>query len=185
MSCSSPYSAEPFGSRSFGHTLCVVAKFYWQLPLCMPSRLQFPNTVLIGVAAKRRHVEVSPTFSNASFRSHMSYMVDAMITDTTRSRWTLRPRAYENTDPTFIFIPTAHFLFLRLRECLLASASLCIGRLRKGISLCFPTAHRPLVTDISLLRTPLLSKPHVDPCITPHYDLLEPNMTYKDLKSWQ
>ena len=51
----------------------------------MPSRLQSPNTVLIGVAAKRRHVDVSPTFSNASFRSHMRYMVDVMITDMTRS----------------------------------------------------------------------------------------------------
>jgi hypothetical protein len=37
-----------------------------------------------------------------------------------------RPQAHENTDPTFIFIPTANFLFLVLIECLLASASLCM-----------------------------------------------------------
>ena len=55
----------------------------------------------------------------------------------------------------------------------------------KGISLCFPTAHGPLVTDISLLRTPLLSKPHVDPCITSHYDILEVNMTLQGFESWQ
>ena len=36
----------------------------------------------------------------------------------------------------------------------------------------------PLVTDISLLQTSLLSKPHIGPCITPDYDLLEANMTY-------
>ena len=70
MSCSSPYSAGSSGSRSFGHTLCVVPGFYWQLPRCRPSRLRSPNNMLIGVAANHRHVEVSPTFSNASFRSH-------------------------------------------------------------------------------------------------------------------
>ena len=36
----------------------------------------------------------------------------------------------------------------------------------------------PLVTDISLLRTLLLSKPHIGPCITPDYDILEANATY-------
>ena len=42
-----------------------------------------------------------------------------------------------------------------------------------------------LAKDISLLRTSLLSKPHIGPCVTPHYDLLEANMTYyKDMKSW-
>ena len=45
-----------------------------------------------------------------------------MIADLTRSRSTLRPQSHENTDSTFIFIPTAHFLSLRLRECLLAKS---------------------------------------------------------------
>jgi hypothetical protein len=93
----------------------------------MSSRHRSPNTVLRDVAAKRRHVEGSPTFWNASFRSHVRYIMHVMIAAFTRSCSTLRPQAHENTDPTFIFIPTAHFLFLRLRECLLASASLWIG----------------------------------------------------------
>ena len=47
------------------------------------------------------------------------------------------------------------------------------------------TEYGPLVKVISLLRTPLLSKPHIGPCITPDYDLLEANTTYyKDMKSW-
>ena len=59
--------------------------------------------------------------------------------------------------------------------------------LRKGISAISQirrasrlseSEHGPLVTDISLFGTPLLSKPHIGPCITPHYDLLEANMIY-------
>ena len=154
----------------------------------MSSRHRSANTVPRDVAAKRRHVEGSPTFSNAFFRSHVHYIMDVMIADLTRSCSTLRPQANENTDPTFIFIPTAHFLFLHLRECLLASASLCIGvcaKVFRGASRLLESEHGPLVTDISLLRTPLLSKPHIVPCITPDYDLLKANMTcYKDMKSW-
>ena len=115
--------------------------------------------------------------------------MDVVIADLTCCCSTLRPQAHENTDPTFIFIPTAHFLFPLLRECLLASASLCIGRAAQRYFAVLPdlsvSEHGPLVTDISLLRTPLLSKPHIGPCITPDYDLLEANMTYyKDMKSW-
>ena len=35
--------------------------------------------------------------------------------DLTGSCSTLRPQAHENNHPTFVFIPTAHFLFLLLR----------------------------------------------------------------------
>ena len=62
-----------------------------------------------------------------------------MIAAFTRSYSTLRPQAHENTDPTFIFIPTVHFLFLLLSKCLLASASLCIGR---GCAKAFRSASR-------------------------------------------
>ena len=54
-----------------------------------------------------------------------------------------------------------------------------------GASRLLESEHGPLVKDISQLRTSLLSKPHIGPCVTPHYDLLEANMTYyKDMKSW-
>ena len=74
--------------------------------------------------AKRPHVKGSPTFSNASFRSHVRYIIDVMNATFTSSCSTLGPQAHENTDPTFIFIPIALFLFLPLRECLLVSASM-------------------------------------------------------------
>jgi hypothetical protein len=92
----------------------------------MSSRHRSPNTVLRDVAAKRRHVEGSPTFWNASFRSHVRYIMYAIIAAFTRSCSTLRPQAHENTDLIFILILIAHFLFLLLRECLFASASSCI-----------------------------------------------------------
>ena len=47
----------------------------------------------------------------------------------------------------------------------------------RGASRLSESEHGPLVTDISLLRMPLLSKPHIGPCITPDYDLFEANMT--------
>ena len=106
---------------------CVVPGFYWQLPPCMSSRRRSPNTVLRDVAARQRHVEGSPTFSNSSFRSRVRYIMDVLIAAFTRSCSTLRPQAHENSDPTFIFILTAHFLFLLLRACLLTSASLHWG----------------------------------------------------------
>ena len=141
MSCSSPYSAGPSGSRRFGHTSCAVPGFYRQLPPCMSSRHRFPNIILRelrDVTAERRHVEGSLTFSNASFRSHVHYIIDVMIAAFTRSCSTLRPQAHENTDPTFIFIPTTHFLFLPPRECLLARASLCTGRAAQRYSAVLP-----------------------------------------------
>ena len=146
--------------------------------------------MLRDVAAKRRHVEGSPNLFERSFRGHVRYIINVMIADLTSSCCsTLRPQAHENTDPTFIFIPTAHFLFLLLRECLLAGASLCIRKgctkVFRGASRLSESEHGPLVTDVSLLRTPLSSKPHIGSCITQHYDLLEANMTYyKDMKSW-
>ena len=100
------------------------AGFHWHV-----IATSITNTVFRDIAARRRLVEGLPTFSNASFRSHVRYIImDVMIAAFTRSCSTLRPQARENTDPTFIFIPTAHFLFLLLRECVLASASPCIGR---------------------------------------------------------
>ena len=143
------------------------------VPLHMSSRHRSPNAVLRVVAAK---MEWSLTFSNASFRSHVCYIMQVDCRDLTRSRSTLRPQAHENTDPTFIFIPTAHFLFLLSRECLLAGASLCLGGAVQRFFLP-ESQHGPLVTDISLLRTQLLYKPHIAPCITPDYDHLEANMT--------
>jgi hypothetical protein len=102
----------------------------------MSSRHRCPNTMLRDVAAKRRHVERSPTFSNASFCGHVRYIMHVMIAAFTRSCSTLCLQANENTDPTFI--PNALFLFLLLRECLLASASLCIGRAVQRYSTVLP-----------------------------------------------
>ena len=107
----------------------------------MSSRHRSPNTMLRelrDVAAERRHVEGSLTFSNASFRSHVRYIMDVMIAAFTHSCSTLRPQAHENTDPTFIFIPTTHFLFLLPRECLLAGTSLCTGRAAQRYSAVLP-----------------------------------------------
>ena len=54
----------------------------------------------------------------------------------------------------------------------------------RGASRLSESKHGSLVTDISLLRTPLLSKPHIGPCIISNYDLLEANITYyEDTKS--
>ena len=48
--------------------------------------------------------------------SHVRYIMVVMnliiCADLTGSCSTLRPQAYENNYPTFIFIPAAHFLFL-------------------------------------------------------------------------
>ena len=71
------HNAGPSGARRFGHTSCVVPGFYWQLPSCMSSRHRSLNPVLRDVAAKRPHVE--GFFSNASFRSHVRYIMDVMI----------------------------------------------------------------------------------------------------------
>jgi hypothetical protein len=91
--------------RRFGHTSCVVPGFYWQLPPCMSSRHRSSNTVLTDVAAKRWHVEGSPTFWNASFRSHVRYIMYVMIAAFTRSCSTLRPRAHKNTR-SYVYLHT-------------------------------------------------------------------------------
>jgi hypothetical protein len=102
----------PSGARHFGHTSCIASGFYWQLPPpCMSSRHRSPNTVLRDVAAKRRHVERSPTFSNASFRSHVRYITHVLIAAFTRSCSTLRPQAYQNTR-SYIYLHTDCAFFI-------------------------------------------------------------------------
>ena len=147
--------------------------------------------MLRDVAAKRRHVEGSPTFSNASFRSHVRYIMDVMIAAFTIDARHCVPKPREHrsyvhlhTDRAFFISPSKGMPVCKRKSMHSGGCAKVFRGVSRAITLS-ESEHGPLVTDIPLLRTPLLSKPYISPRITPDYDLLEANMTYyKDMKSW-
>ena len=142
VSCSSPYSAGPSGSRHFGHTSCEVPGFYRQLPPCMSSRHRSPNTMLrdlIDVAAKRWHVEGSLTFSNAFFRSDVRYIMGVMIAAFTRSARHFVPKLMRTPIlRSFSYRPRISYFSFEGNACWQAQVY-ALGGLRKGILRCFRT----------------------------------------------